>query len=528
VGLRLPVATSLSGRAVRSGEVLRCDDAEADPRVDREACRRVGARSLLLVPLRHGGATVGVLKVASPAPGVFGDEDAGALELLGGLITAALRNADALRAAQALAVERTAALAVLHESEARFRSAFEHAGIGMALVGLEGRWLRVNRALCRITGYTAEELAERTFQDITHPDDLELDLAHAGRLLAGEIASYEMEKRYLHKAGHAVWILLTGSLVRDAAGQPLHFIAQIQDVSARKAAEAAQARLSAIVETMPDMVAICEPDGRVAYLNASGRRLLGFGDVQPAGLITVTDVQPQFAPGGALSGAVAAMRATGVWRGETTLRRADGRELPVEEILLAYPPDGGERASISAVLRDISERKHAEATLRSLALTDELTGLYNRRGFVALAEEELRRAEADGWPVLLFYGDLDAFKAINDAHGHPEGDRALRDVAGLLRAVFRESDVLGRIGGDEFTALVPHGKPDAEVAIRTRLAREFARFNATAGRPYQLSLTVGTGASAPGDPRGLDELFAAADAALLTRKRKRTRTRGAH
>jgi diguanylate cyclase (GGDEF)-like protein/PAS domain S-box-containing protein len=521
VGLRLAVGTSLSGRCVRMGMPLRCDDAEDDPRVDREACRRVGARSMLVVPLRHGGAVIGVVKVTSPEPRVFDDDDAGALGLLAGMIAAALHNADAFRAAQALAEERATALAVLHESEERFRSAFAHAGIGMALVGLDGRWLRVNHALCRITGYDAEALAARTFQDITHPDDLEADLSLVTQLLAGEIASYELEKRYLHRDGHAVPILLTGSVVRDAAGRPLHFIAQVQDVSARKAAEAAQARLSAIVESMPDMVAICEPDGRITYLNASGRRLLGFGDVQPAGLITVADVQPQFAPGGALADAVATMRRDGTWRGETTLRRADGRLLPVEQILLAHAPEPGAPTSISAILRDLSERKHTEATLRSLALTDELTTLYNRRGFVALAEEELRRARADGWPVLLFYGDLDAFKGINDVHGHAEGDRALQDVAALLRGVFRESDIVGRIGGDEFTALVPHGRPETEAMVRARIAHRFAEFNATAGRPYPLSLSLGSAMCTPESPRDLDALFAEADAALLARKRAR-------
>ena len=526
LGLRLPVATSLSGRCIQAGAALRCDDTEQDPRVDRAACRRVGARSLLVVPLRHVGAhdadgIVGVLKVSSPEPAAFDDDDAGALQLLAGIVAAALRNAGEFAATRAIAAERAAALAVLHASEERFRSAFEHAGIGMALVGLDGRWLRVNRALCRITGYAAEELAERTFQEITHPDDVEADLAYAARLLAGEIESYEMEKRYLHKGGHAVSTLLTGSLVRDAAGQPLHFVAQVQDVSARKAAEAAQARLSAIVETMPDMVAICEADGRVTYLNAVGRRLLGFGDVQPAGLISVVDVQPQFGPGGALAGAVDVMRRDGVWRGETTLRRTDGRDLPVEEILLAHPPGAGDAASITAILRDISERRHTESALRGLALTDELTGLYNRRGFVALAEEELRRAHRDGWPVLLFYGDLDAFKAINDVHGHPAGDGALRDVAGLLREVFRESDVVGRFGGDEFTVLVPHGQAGTEGTVRARIARRFAEFNGTAGRPYQLSLSLGAALSTPAEPRALAELLAAADAALLERKRAR-------
>jgi len=125
----------------------------------------------------------------------------------------------------------------LRESEQRFRAAFEFAAIGMALVAPDGRWMRVNRALCGIVGYTAEELLATTFQAITHPDDLDADMEHARQMLVGSRTHYDMEKRYLHKGGHIVWVLLSVSLVRDDAGQPMYFVSQIQDISARKHAE---------------------------------------------------------------------------------------------------------------------------------------------------------------------------------------------------------------------------------------------------------------------------------------------------
>ena len=133
-----------------------------------------------------------------------------------------------------LVQQRTEALRL---SEERFRTAFEYAGIGKALVGLDGTWLQVNPALCRIVGYREAELRSKTFQDITHPDDLDADLAQVKRLLAGEIRNYDMEKRYLRKDGSEVWILLSASLVRDQRGNPVHFIAEIQDISERKASE---------------------------------------------------------------------------------------------------------------------------------------------------------------------------------------------------------------------------------------------------------------------------------------------------
>ncbi|MEO7413362.1 MAG: PAS domain S-box protein, partial [Opitutaceae bacterium] len=136
----------------------------------------------------------------------------------------------------------------LRESEERFRTSFELAGIGMAIVGLDGRWLRVNRSVCDIIGYSAEELLAKTFQDITHPEDLAGDVAHVEALLAGERRYYRMEKRYIHRAGHAVWINLTASLVRDASGAPVHFISQIEDITQRRVLETnlAQARDQAL------------------------------------------------------------------------------------------------------------------------------------------------------------------------------------------------------------------------------------------------------------------------------------------
>src|SRR5215218_9803833 len=126
---------------------------------------------------------------------------------------------------------------VLREIEERFRATFEHAAIGAAQVGIDGRWLRVNRRLGEIVGYEPEELLRTTFQDITHPDDLEADLERAGRLLEGELQTYTMEKRYVSRGGSVVWVNLTVSLVRDASGEPAYFIAVVEDISERKKAE---------------------------------------------------------------------------------------------------------------------------------------------------------------------------------------------------------------------------------------------------------------------------------------------------
>lgn len=119
-------------------------------------------------------------------------------------------------------------------AEAMFKAVFDNAPNGIAVVGLDGSFQRVNRALCRITRYHERELTELRFQDITHPEDLDNDLNEATKLLNGEITSYEMEKRYYAKDGHLIWIHLSASMVSDDDGKPLYFIAQVKDISARK------------------------------------------------------------------------------------------------------------------------------------------------------------------------------------------------------------------------------------------------------------------------------------------------------
>jgi PAS domain S-box-containing protein len=127
-------------------------------------------------------------------------------------------------------------LALAQEKD-QFQSAMEYSAIGMALVSLKGEWLMVNPAICRIVGYSMEELLATDFQSITHPDDLQSDLGYIEKVLAGEIPNYEMEKRYFHKDGRIIWVLLSVSLARNPDGSPRHFISQIQDITERKNAE---------------------------------------------------------------------------------------------------------------------------------------------------------------------------------------------------------------------------------------------------------------------------------------------------
>ncbi|MBA3241288.1 MAG: PAS domain S-box protein, partial [Acidobacteria bacterium] len=124
-----------------------------------------------------------------------------------------------------------------NETSDRFRSAFDYAAIGMALVSTEGRWLQVNRSLCHILGYTEKELLATDFLAVTHPDDLGAALANIGQLLKNKVPTSQMEKRYIHKLGHEVWVHWSVSLVRDQYSKSVHLIFQIQDITDRKLAE---------------------------------------------------------------------------------------------------------------------------------------------------------------------------------------------------------------------------------------------------------------------------------------------------
>jgi PAS domain S-box-containing protein len=126
---------------------------------------------------------------------------------------------------------------MLRESEEQFRTTFDQAAVGIAHVAPDGRWLRVNQKLCEIVGYTREELLERSFQDITHSDDIGKDLDHLRRMLDGEIDTYSVEKRYVKKDYSQIWVSLTVSLVRDPSGDPNYFISVIEDITERKRAE---------------------------------------------------------------------------------------------------------------------------------------------------------------------------------------------------------------------------------------------------------------------------------------------------
>jgi len=173
-------------------------------------------------------------------------------------------------------------------------------------------------------------------------------------------------------------------------------------------------------------------------------------------------------------------------------------------------------------VQDITERKRAEAAIQTLSLADELTGLYNRRGFLAFCKQHLKTIRRTNKGIVMVYADLDGLKGINDSFGHKEGDRALVKAAELLKETFRSSDVLGRLGGDEFTILAAVNPDDGREKMLARLREKFDNYNALRVSPYDLSISVGVAQLDPEASESMEDLLAAADAAMYENKRGKT------
>lgn len=181
--------------------------------------------------------------------------------------------------------------------------------------------------------------------------------------------------------------------------------------------------------------------------------------------------------------------------------------------------------TVSAVLiisKQITELKKMEEELRKLSLTDELTGLYNRRGFITLATQQIKIANRLKRELLLISTDLDDLKVINDTMGHNEGDLALIDVATILQETFRSSDIIARIGGDEFVALQIKNLDESDLSASIdRLQETLAKHNLQSGKPYTLSLSLGSVLYNPTDARTLEQLLAEADAKMYEQKKSK-------
>jgi diguanylate cyclase (GGDEF)-like protein/PAS domain S-box-containing protein len=345
----------LVGAAWQSGEPLWIPDASQDARVVRKSrLGRSGAHAVLLCPVHSHGEVTGVLDFMCRRIRV---PDAALLEAIAAVATQL-----------GLFLQRAEAQARLSDSEERFRRTFELAGSGLAHLGMDRRFLRVNRKLCAILGYSEQELIGRSVLDVSHPEDLPATNAERERLYRGDIPSLRLEKRYVRKDGCVVWAALTLSLERDAHGVPLYEIAVYDDVTARKAAEHAlrenEERYRRTFELAGSGVAHVAMDGRLLRVNRRMCEMFGYPEHELVG-ISVKELSHRD------DRDVTDNERTRMHRGEIDLTRfqkrylrKDGSTLWVEMAVTVERDASGTPLYEIAVMDDIGARKAAELAVQ--------------------------------------------------------------------------------------------------------------------------------------------------------------------
>lgn len=442
----------------------------------------------------------------------------------------------------------------LQRSEALFEQTFAQAAVGMALVSLDGYWLRVNARLCEILGYSERELLARMFQDITHPDDLDSDLDLLRQLLANEIQTYSMEKRYFHADGSIVWAELTVALNRLPDGSPHHFISVIVDISERKLAEtnlhtlqqeledrvisrtnalnsavgklnleiesrihaqyqlnAEKERLRAITDNMPALISQVGPDEIYLFANSAYQRWFGI-DERSLQKMTLQQFMGESAYQVAKPMIEKALQGQTV-SFENELQAKTGA-LTVHTTLVPCETQGFYILSM-----DIGELKRLQRRLEYEVTHDMLTGLPNRRAFLHQLEVTREECRVKGQHMAVLFIDLDGFKQINDSLGHDFGDAVLKTFAKLLSGCIHNAGFVARLAGDEFTAVLWQlDDPRAQVEqFCEQVLAQLAAIKRIGEQAVSLSASIGA-AIYSGDETTIKMLLADADGAMYRAK----------
>jgi diguanylate cyclase (GGDEF)-like protein/PAS domain S-box-containing protein len=291
---------------------------------------------------------------------------------------------------------------------------------------------------------------------------------------------------------------------------------------AEQALRYSEERYRQIFENATDMITLhALEDITFLYVNPATLAILGYAQDELVGKQALQFVHPDDREHVERRFRQAVL--TGSGEAEFRFRKSSGDYVWLEATGKVTSDEHGRPVAL-IISRDITERVQRREELRALSLEDALTKVNNRRGFFHLAEQQLKVANRSGSAMLLFFADVDEMKWINDNLGHKEGDLALIEAANVLREAFRESDIVGRVGGDEFAVLaIEAGEAEAEEII-ARLRRRLDARNAQSGRHYELDLSVGIACFDPANPQPLDELMARADALMYEQKRDKQET----
>lgn len=469
-----------------------------------------GIRSVMAVPLIARDKVIGALYFHSLTPDAYTNQDLSLAERIGMQIAGAVANAELYK-------ELRLAEASLRESEARFRALFEQAAVGVAEIEMaSGRFLSVNKRFCQIVGRTEEEMLASTFLAITHPDDLHVHEEKSALMKSGKLEYYSLEKRYLHKDGRPIWVDITVSPLWKRGEEPGRNMVVVQDITERKKIQEESAQrarqlvtlheigvelaaelnldvlLSSITERALELIGgmtcncyLYDPEAdlleRIVSAGTSQivaetkrRRGEGFaGHIWATGApLLVNDYRlwPGRIRDYTITGSLALVGVPVRW-GEEFLGVLD----VIADHPRQYSQADVEALSLLATQAAIAIRNaRLYKTIERVAITDELTGLFNRRGLMDLGEREFERAIRFNRPLAAFMVDIDHFKRINDTHGHAAGDRVLQGLAACFRQNIRGIDIAGRYGGEEFVLLLPETQPSGALQTAERLRQSVA------------------------------------------------------
>jgi diguanylate cyclase (GGDEF)-like protein/PAS domain S-box-containing protein len=382
----------------------------------------------------------------------------------------------------------------------------------------------VNPAWERLTGIPLADALGKRPGELLQGTHTNSETVAQMRLAVRNAASWSGEVLNYTRSGTPFWIEMSITPALDAMGAVTGFVGLSRDITSRRNADRERQQLAAAVAVTADGIAITGVSGALEFVNHAFARMHG----RKASELLQTPWSSLYDEAESqrlVQHAIPEVTQVGFWHGEASGLLHDGSTYP-QDLSLTLLPHGG----LVAVTRDISERKAAEERLLRLSVRDELTSLYNRRGFLEQSENVLRLSARQGVPCALLYGDLDSFKSVNDCFGHDVGDSALKTTAWILTNTFRETDLVARLGGDEFTILAIDVRPPDIALILERIDQAMARSNTARavdpGQAWHLGISLGVAYFDPQKPVDVESLLRSADSAQYDTKRARKAAAG--